>query len=228
MFPPVPRCRGLLGSHRISWVPAHPGTRAHRPRPRSPPRRSFASTRGPARGSSSPRIPGSSTSRRRSPSCRRIKTTRATARRCWSCPTSRSEPPSRTTRSRRTASSSRCSSPRSRSATRRGRGRRLREGARPRGRLRRMRRDVARGAFPRSRQSAHRVDDVWRRSISRQGPRGRFAYLTWVNTCTGSPSSKLSGTNSFSGSPLFCFENSTEICGAPATMGSRLRNRRCP
>src|SRR3954468_20206799 len=35
------------------------------------------------------------------------------------------------------------------------------------------------------------------------------AYFTRVKTCRGSPSSKLSGTKSFSGSPIFGFEKRT-------------------
>jgi hypothetical protein len=60
------------------------------------------------------------------------------------------------------------------------------------------------------------------------GGRAMPAYLTWVKTSTGSPTSKLSGTKSFSGSPIFAFETRTEIRGAPSAMGSRLRNRRLP
>jgi hypothetical protein len=88
------------------FAPAHPYSSS-----------SFASTREPARGRCSPAILGSSTSRRRSRSCRRVKATKAPARRSSSRPISRSARPSRTTRSRRAASSSPCSSPRSASST---------------------------------------------------------------------------------------------------------------
>ena len=40
-----------------------------------------------------------------------------------------------------------------------------------------------------------------------------------MKTCTGSPTSKLNGTKSFSGSPRLGFENRTEICGAPSSNG---------